>query len=460
MSAPLPINVSDFHFLSGCFEPIGSESDYADLHVSYGEVPKDLHGAYLRNGANPRFTPLGSYVYPFEGDAMVHATYFEDGRVRYRNRFLRTPMLKAEEDAGKALWGGLLTGYVPGADIVGAGLANSQKDLPSINVVRHGGRVLALAEASRSYRITEDLDTLDPETYDGAFPFGFCAHPKVDPVTGEMVIFRYNFWEPFLQWAVVGADGNITSGPHPVPGVDRAYMVHDFVITKTKVVLVVNPAYFDLNLLLNGGSPVQWQPDLGSRIAVIPRDASTPPVWHTTEPSWTWHYGNAYDDGDDVVFEGVQWNNLGIDLSEDSSPSVGEYVRTRVGPTGVRQERVAADHRMEFPRIDDRLVGQRHQQVALGANTGRREIPEGQFDAVLALNPDSGATAMFDAGDLSVGEPCFVPPGYYVTYAINRRTYQSHLLILPADDVSAGPVAVLDIPTRVPLGLHGAWLPA
>ena len=38
-----------------------------------------------------------------------------------------------------------------------------------------------------------------------------CAHPKVDPVTGEMVIFRYDVEEPFLTWAVIGADG--TRGP-------------------------------------------------------------------------------------------------------------------------------------------------------------------------------------------------------------------------------------------------------
>lgn len=458
MTAPAPINVADYHFLSGCFQPIGSESDYSDLRVSFGEVPRDLHGAYLRNGSNPRFTPLGDYIYPFEGDAMVHAAYFEDGKVRYRNRFVRTPMLEAEEAAGHALWASLISGYLPGDDAVGPQLANMQKDQPMVNLVRHGGKLLALAEASRSYCMTEQLDTLAPETYDGSFPFGFCAHPKVDPVTGEMVIFRYNFWEPYLQWAVVGADGKIASGPHAVEGVDRAYMVHDFVITQSKVILVINPAYFDLQLLMDGASPVQWKPELGTRIAVIDRAGIEPTRWFDDEASWTWHYANAFDDGDDVVFDGVVWNHLGIDLTEQAEPTSSAFQRVRVGPAGLRRE-VVVDGFMEFPRIDDRAISQPYDQVAVGTAVGR-DVPEGEFDAVMTLDPDTGKTSVYTAGDLAVGEPCFVPPGYYVTFAINRATYSSHLLILPADDVAAGPLAVLDIPSRVPLGLHGTWLQA
>lgn len=457
MNAPAPINTADYHFLNGCFAPIGTESDYTNLRVSYGEVPADLHGAYLRNGANPRFTPLGSYVYPFEGDAMLHAAYFEGGTVRYRNRFLRTPMLKAEEAAGRALWGGLLTGYLPGEAEVGPALANTQKDLPTVNVVRHAGKLIALAESSRSYCITPELETLDPETYDGAFPFGFCAHPKVDPVTGEMLIFRYNFWAPYLQWAIVGPDGTISSGPHEVEGVDRAFMVHDFVITESKVILVISPAYFDLELLFAGGSPVQWKPELGTRVAVINRDGSAGTQWFEDEASWTWHYANAFDDGDDVVFDAVVWDHLGIDLSDDSAPAKSAFERWRAGPSGLRRD-VLVDGFMEFPRIDDRSIGRPYDQVAVGTAIGN--VPEGQFDAVMTLEPDTGRTSVYAAGDLAVGEPCFVPPGYYVTFAINRTTYSSHLVILAAEDVGAGPVAVLDIPSRVPLGLHGTWLPA
>ncbi|MHB1139426.1 MAG: carotenoid oxygenase family protein, partial [Microthrixaceae bacterium] len=85
-------------YLRGRFTPMHHEATHHDLHVE-GELPSDLVGAYLRNGPNPRFPPLGSYSYPMEGDGMLHGLWFEDGSVRYRNRFVRTAGLRAEERA-------------------------------------------------------------------------------------------------------------------------------------------------------------------------------------------------------------------------------------------------------------------------------------------------------------------------------------------------------------------------
>ena len=35
----------------------------------------------------------------------------------------------------------------------------------------------------------------------------------------------------------------------------------------------------------------------------------------------------------------------------------------------------------------------------------------------------------------------------------------SSLLVIPAADPASGPVATIRMPVRVPLGLHGNWLP-
>ena len=40
---------------------------------------------------------------------MLHAVWIENGQARYRNRWVRTQSLAAEEKAGRALFGGLLT---------------------------------------------------------------------------------------------------------------------------------------------------------------------------------------------------------------------------------------------------------------------------------------------------------------------------------------------------------------
>jgi carotenoid cleavage dioxygenase len=36
---------------------------------------------------------------------MLHGIWVSGGTVRYRNRFVRTPAVLAEERAGRALWG-------------------------------------------------------------------------------------------------------------------------------------------------------------------------------------------------------------------------------------------------------------------------------------------------------------------------------------------------------------------
>jgi carotenoid cleavage dioxygenase-like enzyme len=94
--------------LQGNNAPVHEEIDVANLPVD-GELPPDLEGIYIRNGANPAFDPISykypSDKYPFDGDGMIHAVYFDKGRARYRNRWVKTKGLKAEQRAGRAIYG-------------------------------------------------------------------------------------------------------------------------------------------------------------------------------------------------------------------------------------------------------------------------------------------------------------------------------------------------------------------
>ena len=65
--------------LKGAFEPVTQELDIACLDV-IGKVPEDLSGAYFRNGPNRRFAAEGRYHW-YDGDGMVHAAYFDKGKV-------------------------------------------------------------------------------------------------------------------------------------------------------------------------------------------------------------------------------------------------------------------------------------------------------------------------------------------------------------------------------------------
>jgi carotenoid cleavage dioxygenase len=67
----------------------------------------------------------------------------------------------------------------------------------------------------------------------------------------------------------------------------------------------------------------------------------------------------------------------------------------------------------------------------------------------------------------STGEAVFVPrqggtaedDGWLMSYVYDATTDRSHVVVLHAQDLAAGPVATVHLPQRVPFGFHGNWVP-
>ena len=79
----------DHPYRTGAWRPQTTEWDADDLPAVDGEIPVDLDGVYLRNTENP-LHPAFKFYHPFDGDGMLHQLSFRNGKVEYRNRFLRT----------------------------------------------------------------------------------------------------------------------------------------------------------------------------------------------------------------------------------------------------------------------------------------------------------------------------------------------------------------------------------
>jgi carotenoid cleavage dioxygenase-like enzyme len=457
-------------FLSGRFAPVTDEITADDLTVE-GTLPPDLVGAYFRNGPNPMFTPLGSYTYPLEGDGMVHGVWIEDGRARYANRYVRTQSLRAEERAGHALFGGLMSPTFVDPSLLGD---DPDPGWPFkldafVNIVHHAGRYLALEEGTPPYEVSPDLDTFGRYDFGGGLVAGMCAHPKIDPATGEMVVFRYDIEAPFLTWATIGADGTVTQPATTVDGVDEGFMIHDFAITRRYVVLVIGPMLFDLAAMSKGQLPLVWKPELGTRIAVIARDRSRPTSWLHTDAFWAWHYANAYDDGDRVQLDFPGWDAPGILLPPEQRAAVTSgFTRATIDPgAGSVELHRLDDLGLEFPRIDDRLTGLPHRYLQVAGRSDDPAVRMGEHDVLHQFDMTTGTSVSYRA-EASIGEAVFAPrtgatdelDGYYLTYATDLRSDRSSLLVFDAAAFPAPPVAEIAIPQRVPNGLHGNWFPA
>ena len=97
--APPWIDAIDNPYLHGLFAPVVEERDERVPTIE-GTLPADLAGAYVRNGPNNRFAPTNRYHW-FDGDGMLHAVWFEDGRARYRSRFIQTEGRTLEAERGE-----------------------------------------------------------------------------------------------------------------------------------------------------------------------------------------------------------------------------------------------------------------------------------------------------------------------------------------------------------------------
>ena len=123
MTARPPIDASDYPYLQNNYAPVLEEYDFDEgeggLRVE-GTIPDNLVGAFMRNGPNIAWQP-NHYVYPADGDGMVHAVYLKDGRVHYRNRWVRTAGFNVEEKLGRSCYGSVGKIYMPDEETLAAG---------------------------------------------------------------------------------------------------------------------------------------------------------------------------------------------------------------------------------------------------------------------------------------------------------------------------------------------------
>ena len=92
-------------FLEGNLFPMHQELTENECRVT-GQVPAGLNGLFVRNGPNPMFEPMGRY-HMFDGDGMLVGFRFDEGRVAYRNRWIRSKALQAEIRLGRNVYPGL-----------------------------------------------------------------------------------------------------------------------------------------------------------------------------------------------------------------------------------------------------------------------------------------------------------------------------------------------------------------
>ncbi|HTR60502.1 MAG TPA: carotenoid oxygenase family protein [Candidatus Binataceae bacterium] len=457
-------------FLSGGFKPIGMECEYSHVLVE-GAIPRQLSGTFYRIGPNPQFTPRGSYN-PLNGDGMVHAFRLGDGRVSYRNRWVRTQQWAMDRAAGRALFG--TSGMPADSD---ASVARLRTDgVANTNIVWHGGRLLALEEGHGPIEIDPmSLETVGRWSFNDRLPRNMTAHPKLDPESGEMIFFA-NFPTGKLTGDIelyfADADGILTrsrmiAGPFPA-------LVHDFAVTDDFIIVAFCPVTVSIQRAMAGGPAIAWEPELGTHVAIIGRKSDQDEVrWFTGDACMAWHSMNAFNQGDRVVVDLCQQEAAMFPRADGSpiDPRRATQLLTRWefdwSTPGSFSVEMLSDERCEYPRIDDRYLGKdyRYGFLACIGGPGSDDI---FHRGIARFDHRRRQMEVYAAGPrCAVAEPVFVArsadakegEGYLLTNIYDEDRNTSHLAIFDAEEIGRGPIARAHLDHRVPVGFHGNWRP-
>jgi carotenoid cleavage dioxygenase-like enzyme len=467
-------------------EPFRFEGDLYDLEVVEGAIPPELDGTFYSVCPDQAYPPKMGDANPFNGDGFVRAFRFKDGHCDLKLRYVHSQRLLAERAARKGLFGDYRNRFTddPSVQHLSRAVANT-------NVMLHNGVLLAMKEDAPPYALDpHTLETKELYSWNGQMTATtFTAHPKIDPASGELIGYAYAAkGEATDDIAVYSFDKHGKKlwevwFKSPYPG-----MIHECAISENYVILPLIPQVMSLDRIKSGGIIFQWEPTLDHVYIVIPRGGEAKDVRFFNAPNaMPGHVINAFDEGGKlyldlpVALDNVFWFFPDKDGKFPPPGSFGTEVtrwcfdmndkHSKGVPTVL--SRMAA----EFPHCDDRYIGRPYKYGFMQAADMSKPYDVQRagpimgffFNTFLTMDMSTGKADTWFAGETSsTQEPVFAPKSAdapegvgYVMGVVNRRDeHRCDLVILDAQNMEAGPVAVVKLPLRLKYGIHGNWVPS
>ncbi|KAM3201744.1 hypothetical protein P3L10_029368 [Capsicum annuum] len=387
------------------------------------------------------------------------------------------------------------------------------------NVFEHAKKYYSISENHMPQEINiQTLETLGNWTVNGAWNQSFTAHPKKVPVTGELVIMGTYPIKPYFELGVISADGK--QMVHKVDlNFNKCILCHEMGVTERYNVILDFPLTLDLNRLIRGKQLIEYDEDGYARIGIMPRYGDANSIkWFEVEPCYVFHLINCFEDKDEVVVRACRCRrwiiprpNLTIDeaeLSLDSSNetsfskddvesskdlfsffNICEWRLNMITSAVKMKNQTTADHQfiMEFPIINEHFIGIKNKFGYVQLFNSETYSNSGGFAKFGGLAKLHYEERQFEISkddkqeeyDLIKVEyhifpkntfwsgAAFVPKvegvdeddGWIVAFTHNEDTNQSQVYIIDAKKIESKPVAIITLPSRVPYGFHGAFLP-
>ncbi len=464
----------------GGLENLDEEYSYFIDHYE-GTLPDDLTGTFFRNGPGRQRIGDTKYGHWFDGDGMLCAFTFNEGRVHFKNAYVRTPKYVEETQAQNIVYRGFGT-QVPGGFF--ANLGKMPANPANTNSVYHGGKLLALNEGGHPWQLDpSDLSTVGEYDYDGALERRqvFSAHGRVHQSSGDYINFgagvskiTFKGPQPCINVYRINPQGKLFKKGQVA--IDTFPFCHDFAITENYAMFFIGSIVFDgMGGVMLGrktiSDVVKYDPSIPMTVHVVDLNTLERIRTFETEHGAIVHFGNAFERGDEIVVEGCFQNSFEAnatltDIFNPDSRFNGGYFKRYVlnMATGQMSEQQLFDTECEFPTYNTKYSGSQHSvtYTACSVDNGYN----GFFNGIQRVSYDGECNLITLPPGLYGSEPMFAPAtnatreddGYLLEVVYDGFQHKSELQIYRADNID-DQVCRLPLNHHVPHQFHGFFTP-
>jgi carotenoid cleavage dioxygenase-like enzyme len=448
-----------------------------------GTMPTWLQGSLVRNGPAKFEVGTQKYRHWFDGLGMLHRFAFQEGKVRYANKFLQSPDYREAQEQGRITHAGFATD--PCRSIFGRFFNLFSPDPGSqngnVNLTQVADAYLAMTETPLPIQFDpQTLATVGIFTYGGDNMAGqiTTAHPHYDVGQQQLINYIIEMGRKcYYHVYAIPQGGYKRQRLASIPVSEPAYM-HSFGMTENWVILaefplVVNP----LRLALRTKPYIEnyrWEAQRGVNFILVNKRDGSVKRWHA-DAFFAFHHINAFEEQEDVLVD--------ICALPDHSTITAFYLdQMRAGnpipPAQFRRYRLAAgnsnadyevmsNESIELLRTNYAQINGRDYRYAYGAST-RADRPGDFHNQLVKVDVQARTTQVWLQEDCYVGEPVFVAApssatgggpaedaGVVLSVVLHAAQGTSFLLALDAQ--SFAEIARAEVPHHIPFGFHGQF---
>ncbi|KAJ8555479.1 hypothetical protein K7X08_012975 [Anisodus acutangulus] len=456
-----------------------------------------------------------------EGEGMLHALYLKKDRringswkTSYKNKHVQTDTYNIEKHRNKP-------GFLPATqgdssavlvtyllNVLRFGVIN--KYLSNTNVFEHANKYYSIAEDHMPQEI--DIHSLQTvgnwNIASGSWNRPFTSHPKKAPGTGELVIIGIDAKKPYFELGVISADGKKMVHKADLK-FDRCTVCHEIGVTQRYNVIMNFPLTIDISRVVLGGQLMKFEKDGYARIGIMPRYGDANSIkWFEVDSCCVFHVINSFEDNDEVVVRACRARQSVIPgpsssvnhfekfykwfkgetsstdefTKESTFPRVCEWrLNMKTGEVKEKKNLSGDEFAMEFPIINEKFTGFRNKFAYLqvveytevsGSGFTRfgglaklhfeeKKISTDEEDELIKADYHMFPKNTFCSGASFVVKPGGIDEddGWIIAFTHNENENISQVCIIDAKEFTEEPVAIITLPSRVPYGFHGAFMP-